>query len=160
MKRVVAAIGLVVTAAIASAAVAVSSSAAAPVNSVSAAPAMVLPSKPIVLAQADAAPPAAPADAAQPAAAPAAPAPAAPAAPAGGVDQFGLPLGPGHDLTVSKCSGCHDVTEFSGMRHNADDWGGIVGDMIGRGADINDADFKSITDYLATNLPPATPPAQ
>lgn len=154
MKRVVAGIGLALTAAIASVVLAISSSAAAPANPASAATTVMLPSKPIILAQADAAAPAAPAATPDAAAAPAA-APGAAAAPAGGVDQFGLPLGPGHDLTVSKCGGCHDVTEFSGQRHSADDWGGVVGDMIGRGADINDADFKTISEYLATSLPKA-----
>src|SRR5689334_17674078 len=49
--------------------------------------------KPVVVAQAET---------------PAAPAAAAPAAT--GVDAFGLPLGPGHDLTVQKCSACHEIT--------------------------------------------------
>ena len=149
MKSVVAGCGLALTIAAASFAV-VSSSHAAPA------------SLPILLAQADA-PAAPPADAAPAAPAADAVAPAAPAAAhaaAGGVDAFGMPLADGHDLTVAKCSNCHDVTEFSGQRHNADQWGEIIGSMIGRGADINDADFATIQKYLATYMAPAAGAAQ
>jgi mono/diheme cytochrome c family protein len=35
-------------------------------------------------------------------------------------------------------------------------WGGIVSNMIGRGAKGSDEDFAAIVDYLAKNLPPST----
>jgi hypothetical protein len=149
MKSVLAGCGLALVVAAAPFAL-VSATNAAPASSTT----------PLVLAQADA--PAA--DAAAPAA-PAADAAAAPAADAavpaaaasaGAVerDAFGLPLGPGHDLTVAKCSGCHDVSEFSGQRHSSDQWADVIGSMIGRGADISNDDFAAIQTYLATNLAP------
>ena len=33
-------------------------------------------------------------------------------------------------------------------------WGGVVSNMIGRGAKISDEEFDQIVDYLATALPP------
>lgn len=74
---------------------------------------------------------------------------------AGGVDQYGLPLGAGHDLTMEKCTMCHSAYEFSSLRRTSDEWRGTISDMIGKGAAISEAEFPQIHAYLTTNLGPA-----
>jgi virginiamycin B lyase len=72
----------------------------------------------------------------------------------------GLPPGPGKDLLDSRCNACHSaesmVTTFG---RSEPEWQTLVGDMIDRGAEINDAEFKVLVDYLTTNygLKPSTP---
>ena len=65
-----------------------------------------------------------------------------------------LPDGPNRDTTQRICSGCHSVQMFSGRGMTREQWGGVVSNMIGRGAKISDQEFDQIVNYLATALPP------
>jgi quinoprotein glucose dehydrogenase len=69
--------------------------------------------------------------------------------------QKGLPPGPGHDLTVKVCSGCHSADLAASQHLSPQDWNSLVQSMSARGADATDDELKQITDYLAKSFPPA-----
>jgi mono/diheme cytochrome c family protein len=66
-----------------------------------------------------------------------------------------LPDGPNRETVQRICSGCHSVQMFTGRGMTREQWGGVVSNMIGRGAKISDAEFDEVVNYLATALPPA-----
>lgn len=66
-----------------------------------------------------------------------------------------LPDGPGKGAFQTICSGCHLLTVVTSQRKSADDWGGVVDDMRGRGAQGSDDDFNAIIKYLGDNFAPA-----
>ena len=71
-------------------------------------------------------------------------------------DEFSIRLkqGPGQDVTRTQCSACHspDYILMNSPFLDAKGWTGEVTKMITVfGADINDADAKTIADYLASN---------
>lgn len=70
-----------------------------------------------------------------------------------------LPPGPGAEVTVKACSGCHGMDQVVGERHDAAGWTGVVNDMINNGASATDDEAKQIVDYLTTNFGVAPPPA-
>src|ERR1700733_10737040 len=65
-----------------------------------------------------------------------------------------LPDGPNRETAQRICSGCHSVQMFLGRGMTREQWGGVVSNMIGRGAKISDQEFDQVVDYLATALPP------
>ena len=75
---------------------------------------------------------------------------AASAQPAGSNDP--LPPGPGHDLVAGSCSQCHALGTAIAKRRTPEDWTGILQRMIGMGAQIDDAQFRTIQTYLAANF--------
>ena len=54
------------------------------------------------------------------------------------------------------CAKCHGMTSVSRERNTRGRWAAIVDDMIGRGADVSDADFDKVVDYLAKRFGPKT----
>jgi cytochrome c5 len=66
-----------------------------------------------------------------------------------------LPDGPGRETVQRLCSTCHPAQIVLGRGMTREQWGGIVSNMISRGAKGSDDDFATVVDYLATNLPPA-----
>ena len=64
-----------------------------------------------------------------------------------------LPPGPGHDLTVRVCSGCHSPDLATTQRLSAQEWNALVQTMAARGAMATDQEFDTITDYLARSFP-------
>jgi mono/diheme cytochrome c family protein len=70
-----------------------------------------------------------------------------------------LPDGPNRETVQRICSGCHSVQMLSGRGMTREQWGGVVSNMIGRGAKISDQEFDQIVEYLGKTLPPGTPPA-
>ncbi len=87
------------------------------------------------------------------------------AAPAGNVvasvpsPQTHLPPGPGHDLTVRVCSGCHSPDVAANQHLSAQEWNSLVQTMAARGAVASDDELDEITNYLAKSFPRiATPP--
>lgn len=68
-----------------------------------------------------------------------------------------LPVGPGRDLFVSSCSQCHAVDMAVAKRHSPDEWREVMNKMVGKGAQISDADFEVIHGYLAQNFAPVRP---
>lgn len=70
-----------------------------------------------------------------------------------------LPDGPGKATYQRVCGTCHSADMVLGRALSRDQWGGVVTDMIAKGAKISDADFSVVVDYLAQSFPPATPSA-
>jgi len=65
-----------------------------------------------------------------------------------------LPDGPNREVAQRICSGCHSVQMFVGRGMTREQWGGVVSNMIGRGAKISDEEFDQIVDYLGKTFPP------
>jgi quinoprotein glucose dehydrogenase len=74
--------------------------------------------------------------------------------------QTHLPSGPGHDLTVRVCSGCHSPDVAASQHLSAQEWNSLVQSMAARGAVATDDEFDEITDYLAKSFPRSAPPPQ
>ena len=68
-----------------------------------------------------------------------------------GVD---LPSGPGRDLLVSSCLGCHDLTTLPLFApfYERDRWHTLVVTMQAHGADLDDAEVELLADYLAQHF--------
>lgn len=66
-----------------------------------------------------------------------------------------LPDAPNREIVQRVCSACHPAQIVLGKGMTREQWGGIVSNMIGRGAKGSDEDFAAIVDYLAKNLPPS-----
>ena len=74
--------------------------------------------------------------------------------------QMHLPPGPGHDLTVRVCSGCHSPDLAASQRLSAQEWNSLVQNMSARGAVATDEEFDQISGYLARSFPQSTPPSK
>jgi quinoprotein glucose dehydrogenase len=74
--------------------------------------------------------------------------------------QSHLPPGPGHDLTVRVCSGCHSPDLAASQRLSAQEWNSLVQNMSARGAVATDEEFDQISGYLARSFPQSTPPSK
>ncbi len=64
----------------------------------------------------------------------------------------GLPAGPGRELLIRACTGCHKAEEFAAYRHTRDEYRAIVDRMSDRGAQATSKELDEIADYLATNF--------
>jgi quinoprotein glucose dehydrogenase len=71
-----------------------------------------------------------------------------------------LPPGPGHDLTMRVCSGCHSPDLAASQRLSAQEWNSLVQNMSARGAVATDEEFDQISGYLARSFPRSTPPSK
>jgi quinoprotein glucose dehydrogenase len=71
-----------------------------------------------------------------------------------------LPPGPGHDLTVRVCSGCHSPEVAANQRLTPQEWNSLVQSMAARGAVATDNEFDQITSYLARSFPRTIAPAK
>jgi hypothetical protein len=78
--------------------------------------------------------------------------------PAAGENAGLFPPGPGRDLTVKVCSGCHAPELAAKQRLNKQDWSDLVQVMASRGAVATDKEFDEITAYLAKSFPADTAP--
>lgn len=61
---------------------------------------------------------------------------------------------PAADLTTqkliqTKCAACHPLTQIAPARKSKEDWGATIDKMIGFGAQISDAEYDQIVDYLS-----------
>jgi quinoprotein glucose dehydrogenase len=71
--------------------------------------------------------------------------------------QAHLPPGPGHDLTVRVCSGCHSPDVAANQHLSEQEWNSLVQSMAARGAVATDNEIDEITKYLARSFPRNTP---
>jgi len=74
-----------------------------------------------------------------------------------------LPDGPGKDIIMKNCSGCHSENDVAASRYDAKTWTSTVEDMaglmVGSGVpEMTEAEQKTLVDYLVANLPELTPP--
>lgn len=65
-----------------------------------------------------------------------------------------LPDAPGRETVKKLCATCHPAELVLGKGMSREQWGGIVSNMISRGAKGTEAEFAEVVDYLAKNLPP------
>lgn len=73
---------------------------------------------------------------------------------AAGEDDIKLKPGDGAEVTQSQCAACHslDYIQINSPFPNAKGWEGTVNKMIKKfGADIDEADAKTIIEYLSKN---------
>src|SRR5579864_9408941 len=66
-----------------------------------------------------------------------------------------LPAGPGRDLLLRACIGCHKPDSFSAYRHTRDEYQSIMARMAERGAQASSKELDEIADYLFQNFPKA-----
>lgn len=76
------------------------------------------------------------------------------AAPSLADDFKALPEGPGRDVMVRVCAQCHSPEIVATQALDADGWKALVDQMANNGANATDAEFDTITKYLATAFPP------
>jgi mono/diheme cytochrome c family protein len=65
-----------------------------------------------------------------------------------------LPEGPGRDVTVRVCSQCHSPEVAAQQSLDASGWKALVDQMANNGAQATDAEFDTISKYLAGAFPP------
>lgn len=65
-----------------------------------------------------------------------------------------LPDAPGRDTVKKICSACHPAEVVLSKGMSREQWGGIVSNMISRGAKGTESEFAQVVDYLSKNLPP------
>jgi mono/diheme cytochrome c family protein len=63
-----------------------------------------------------------------------------------------LPAGAGKELVETRCALCHDLERVTGIPRTAQDWNGIVTNMIGRGAVASADEARAITTYLTAHF--------
>ena len=65
-----------------------------------------------------------------------------------------LPDAPGRETVKKVCAACHPAEVVLGKGMTREQWGGIVSNMISRGAKGTESEFADVVDYLSKNLPP------
>jgi quinoprotein glucose dehydrogenase len=70
-----------------------------------------------------------------------------------------LPPGPGRELTIRVCSGCHSSNVLASQHLDAKEWSDMVQTMAGKGAVATDEEFDAISTYLARSFPRAGGPS-
>ncbi len=77
------------------------------------------------------------------------------ASPALAQDDFkALPPGPGRDVMVRVCAQCHSPEVAAQQSLDASGWKALVDQMANNGAQASDAEFDTISKYLAASFPP------
>ena len=66
--------------------------------------------------------------------------------------QSGLPDGKGKDAFERACAGCHELDTATSSRFTRSGWEQTVGDMVGRGAELNDEQAADVVAYLTKNF--------
>ena len=66
--------------------------------------------------------------------------------------QDALPAGPGRDITLKVCSGCHQPGIVASLRLTREGWAAVMKDMVREGAKGTDAELAQVLDYLSTNF--------
>ena len=70
-----------------------------------------------------------------------------------------LPEGPGREILVAACLGCHELTAlalFKGF-YTRESWQTLVLTMKEQGAPVDETEIEVLADYLAQHFGPATP---
>jgi competence protein ComEA len=63
-----------------------------------------------------------------------------------------LPDGPGKAVVEKMCTPCHGLENVVTSRMTRVRWGGIVDDMVSRGAEGTDEEIDQVINYLAVNF--------
>jgi competence protein ComEA len=70
--------------------------------------------------------------------------------------QDNLPAGPGKDVLLKTCTGCHQVSTITSQHKTEAKWTDTVVEMRSRGANGSDEDMDQIIHYLSANFGPQT----
>lgn len=70
-------------------------------------------------------------------------------------EHVAFPAGPGRELTIRVCSGCHAPEMAADQQLDAAGWKTLVDQMASKGATATDPEFDEIVHYLATAFPVA-----
>jgi len=65
-----------------------------------------------------------------------------------------LPDGPGKSVVQSACSQCHGIDVVISQGRTREEWTDVISRMIGSGAQLSDAEFGQVVDYLSTHFGP------
>jgi cytochrome c5 len=60
----------------------------------------------------------------------------------------------GEQVMNGSCLTCHDLRPIQVSALDREGWGGVVGSMVERGAQLNESDVPTLVDYLARNYGP------
>jgi len=71
-----------------------------------------------------------------------------------------MPDGEGKGLVLGTCTQCHSLNSTVLQRKTAAGWQRTVQDMVSRGAQLHPQEIKIISDYLARNFGPESPPLE
>jgi hypothetical protein len=65
-----------------------------------------------------------------------------------------LPEGPGREILLNQCLGCHDLggLDLFASFYTRDDWHRLVETMVAHGATVDTAGVETLADYLALNF--------
>jgi YVTN family beta-propeller protein len=63
-----------------------------------------------------------------------------------------LPNGEARETVVSRCQICHSLERVVTYRRSKEEWSGVVGAMIARGAPVSRNEMPSVVDYLAESF--------
>lgn len=69
-------------------------------------------------------------------------------------DAASMPAGPGKDLVLKACVGCHALEITTGWRAPRDEWDRVVAQMITVGAKLSREEAAVVVDYLAEHYAP------
>jgi hypothetical protein len=67
-----------------------------------------------------------------------------------------LPDAPGKDVTVKICGNCHDIDVIAGYHQGKQAWSDMIAQMIEKGAEGTEDEFKTVLDYLVKNFGPTS----
>ena len=59
----------------------------------------------------------------------------------------------GKALASERCAKCHNLQRVEAAKKSADEWKTTVERMVGKGAQLNEAEQKAVMDYLAKAYP-------
>jgi hypothetical protein len=68
--------------------------------------------------------------------------------------QRGFEREPGEVALNRSCLDCHDLTPIRTQAYDSEGWSGIVDQMVGHGATVEEADRPALTEYLARTYGP------
>ncbi|HEX8302684.1 hypothetical protein [Sphingomonas sp.] len=88
-----------------------------------------------------------------------APAQDAPKGPVASATPDASALAYGRTLFEKKCTGCHVASQTTSRHKTADEWAATVDQMMGFGAQVSDAEYPKLVEYLAATYGPAPKPA-
>ncbi len=69
-------------------------------------------------------------------------------------EEAALPEGLGKSLVAVACVGCHDLSPIFSVRRSAEQWRGIVGEMVRLGSPLGGNEPETVIDYLSTSFTP------
>ena len=70
-----------------------------------------------------------------------------------------LPDGPGKDIVEQNCVVCHGIDIITAKRRTADGWSDLLNRMVASGAQLDEAQYGQVLNYLKTTLGTTAAPA-